>query len=203
MRFLQLMLCIFLFSVFINANHAEFNLPVYGGSACPRGGITAVPSPDSAALSVIFTDYTVEVGAEHQRKFTRKNCDILIPVTLHPNMQVRLVGADYRGFNSLPAYSSTTLAMRYSIDNHVPTIFKQTFCGDIRGENFIVRHKLVSNLGQWSSCGVDVDFRIQTSLSIEVSEDDDYAFSTIDSLDLAIDPVEQSGINIFLEWRSC
>lgn len=192
-----------LFSKNILAEHAAFKLPVYGGSACPKEKTIAILSPNAAALSIVFEDYKVEVGARYNRNFTRKNCQIKVPIEIPSGQKVRLIGADYRGFNNLPCMASMTLSTQYVSVQHKTALFEKTFIGPIRGESFIVRHKLKDSDSNWSSCGGEEFLLIESSISIANHAEQDDAFSTIDSLDLVVNYIEQGGITLYLEWADC
>ena len=85
--------------------------PITGGTGCPSGTVSAVLSPDRNELSVLFDQYTVE--ASPNRVAQPKSCQVTIPITLPEGEELEVVGADLRGFASVPEGGKAELEVRY------------------------------------------------------------------------------------------
>ncbi|MBC7421147.1 MAG: DUF4360 domain-containing protein [Bdellovibrio sp.] len=75
------------------------------GSGCSDSTATAVITPDGQTLSILFDNYSVEIGdgSKNPQALTlQKDCHVLIDVDVPANMQFGLQQADYRGFAAIP-----------------------------------------------------------------------------------------------------
>ena len=81
------------------------------GEGCPSGQGSVTLSPDQKALSVLFGNYSVEVGGDKDARRAEKNCRVSIPLRIPPGLQLEVVRSDYRGFNSLPKGTAAMLSV--------------------------------------------------------------------------------------------
>lgn len=176
---------------------ARIGVPVIGGSGCAGTSASAILSPDSKTLSILFNEYTVEAGHRVNVQVDRKSCNIVIPVGVPQGYSVSIYRVDFRGFNSLQVGTRSQFEVEYFFaGGHGPTI-KRAFYGPIL-EDFTESHELVASTAFWSACGTSENLRINTGLLVQsdpfLSQE---AKSSIDSAD-----VTQSLVYT-LAWRQC
>lgn len=76
------------------------------GSGCDAATASAITTPDGQTLSVLFDNYSVEIGqgsSNPQSQTLQKDCHVLIDVDVPAGVQFGLQQADYRGFAAIPA----------------------------------------------------------------------------------------------------
>ncbi len=76
------------------------------GSGCGPASATASITPDGQILSVLFDNYSAEIGigsTNPSSTVSQKDCHILIDMDVPAGMQYALQQTDYRGFAALPA----------------------------------------------------------------------------------------------------
>ncbi len=76
------------------------------GSGCGPASASAVTTADGKTLSVIFDNYTAEIGngsANPQATSIQKDCRVMIDVDVPAGFQYALEQTDYRGFVAMPA----------------------------------------------------------------------------------------------------
>src|SRR5690348_6670063 len=54
--------------------------PRLGGTGCPQGSVSTVLSPDGQSLSLIFEQFSLEVGGTTGRKTDQKFCHVGVPI---------------------------------------------------------------------------------------------------------------------------
>ncbi len=75
------------------------------GSGCPSKGISVTLSPDSQDISILYGNYTLEIGTGSiHPKILRatKSCHIILDIFVPANKKFALRTYDVRGFISLP-----------------------------------------------------------------------------------------------------
>lgn len=76
------------------------------GSGCEASTATASITPDGQILSVLFDNYSAEIGTgsvNPNSTVSQKDCHILIDMDVPFGQQYALQQTDYRGFAALPA----------------------------------------------------------------------------------------------------
>jgi hypothetical protein len=76
------------------------------GTGCSNASASATSTEDGRTLSVLFDDYSVEIGqgsTNPQSTVLQKDCRILIDIDVTPGYQYALESTEYRGFSALPA----------------------------------------------------------------------------------------------------
>lgn len=76
------------------------------GSGCGPASATALITPDGQTLSVLFDNYSAEIGrgsANPGLTASQKDCHVLVDVDVPMGMQYAIQQTDYRGFAALPA----------------------------------------------------------------------------------------------------
>lgn len=200
-------LCLLLISgaLFSDSAPAEvsFGDPVYGGSGCLEGNMSSTVSPDGSALSIIFDDYAVAAGGETYRRLTRKNCEMVIPVTLPRGLRVAVVGVDYRGFNSIPCGGQSTFEAEYFLGGGSTEPFKKVFYGPSDDE-FLIENTIEADDLDWTECGGAENLRISSSMVIRTNNRLDEAEAVVDSADISNDgEMSPRGHTYYFTFESC
>ena len=134
-----------------------------------------VLAPDNSALSILFTDLTVEGGGA-----TSAECTIDVPLQLPEGMSLGVYRVDYRGFASLAKKDVATLQVDYDLG---PKGNSRHFKRSVRGateDDFAFTENIGAGLMKRVGCGVDAHLRGSVSLSLKGSGD---ALATLDSGD--------------------
>lgn len=132
-----------------------------------------VLAPDNSALSILFTDVTVEGSGS-------ASCTIDVPLNLPAGMSLGVYRVDYRGFASLAKKDVATLRVDYELG---PKGNGRNFKRSVRGAtdtDFIFTENIGAGLMKRVGCGVDARLRGEVSLSLEGGGE---ALATLDSGD--------------------
>lgn len=177
------------------ADDISLGQPGYGGSGCPAGSVSAVLSPDAKTLSMLFDQYTIEIGGTSGKTFDRKSCNIAIPVHVPQGRSVSVLQVDYRGFNHLPRGASSRFNVEYFFAGSQGPAFTRSFTGPLDSD-YAISNLLTADSIVWSACGVDVNLRTNSSIRARTSGNAE-AVSSIDSEDV------KAAIIYSLQWRQC
>jgi hypothetical protein len=134
-----------------------------------------VLAPDNSALSILFSDLTVE-----GRGATSAECTIDVPLQLPEGMSLGVYRVDYRGFASLAKKEVATLRVDFELG---PKGNSRNFKRSVRGaieDDFAFSENIGAGLMKRVGCGVDAHLRGSVSLSLKGSGD---ALATLDSGD--------------------
>lgn len=198
----------FLISGSLVASHTTtsgvtFEDPTYGGSGCLDGDLSSTPAPDGTSLSVIFDAYTASAGGDTHRRLTRKNCELVIPVTLPAGTRAAIVGVDYRGFNNLPCGAQSTFEAEYFLGGDATTPYRKIFYGP-DDEEFLIRNTVDAEDLDWTACGGAANLRISTAVTARANVRLDETETVVDSADVANRPADgEHGHTYYLAYESC
>jgi hypothetical protein len=134
-----------------------------------------VLAPDKSALSILFTDLTVEGSGA-----TDVECTIDVPLDLPAGTSLGVYRVDYRGFASLAKKEVATLNVDYELG---PRGNGRHFKRSVRGateDDFAFTENIGAGLMKRVGCGVDARLRGKVSLSLEGGGD---ALATLDTGD--------------------
>lgn len=137
----------------------------------------------------------MSVGGSNLASFDRKSCNIAIPVHVPNGYSVAILEIDYRGYNMLPANSSSQFAVEYFFAGQQGPVFRKTFYGP-KDSDYLLSNTLQAESIVWSACGEDVNLRTNTSIKIRTSNNKE-AIASVDSQDVKASIVYQ------LQWRQC
>jgi hypothetical protein len=168
--------------------------PAFGGNGCPQGTASAVVSPDGKSLSILFDEYMVE--AQGKTTTARKSCNIAIPVHVPNGYSVSVIGVDYRGYVSLPAGASARFTAEYFFAGIKGPSFARDFFGSYDDE-YTLTNKLGLQALVWSTCGADVNLRINSAMLTRTNAKKELALATVDSVDV------NAGLIYHFQFRKC
>lgn len=197
------LLLIALVSVFGLAANAKDDIqlgePSYGGTGCPQGTVGITLSPDSKVLSMIFDQYVAEAGKSSGKTIQRQTCNLSVPIHVPQGFSVSVLKVDYRGYVFAPKGTQAQFNVEY---------FLKSFNGSATGpkvqktfanydNEYLISNQLGLSALVWSSCGEDVNLRVNSSITARTNAKKEDVLATVDSTDIA------AGIIYQLQWRSC
>ena len=183
------------FATYAHADDISLGTPGYGGTGCPGGSVSATLSPDAKSLSLLFDVYTVEAGGDTGKRFDRKSCNIAIPVHVPNGISVSVLAIDYRGYNNVPAGTSSQFAVEYFFAGARGPTFQKLFRGP-KDEDYLIHNQLNAESIVWSACGEDVNLRTNSSIRV-TTKNNKQAMATVDSEDV------NAAIIYQLQWKNC
>ncbi len=168
-----------------------------GGTGCPAGSVAASISPDSSAMSFLFSQYAFDARQGAQ---IRRECSLNFQVTPPAGYQLKVLTIDYRGFAALSkgakARFTTQVLQQHEGDSRMIGRSSQDYVGAMN-DNFAV--STGSGAGTWTSCGGrPVAFSLNSSLEV-VNRSNDVATVSVDSTDVALG----AGTVFYLAWSKC
>jgi hypothetical protein len=200
----------------LSATAAQLGLPRYMGAGCPQGTASAVLSPDSSALTIIFDQFIAEgtggsVGGVRGRTIAKtfaSRCKLEVPILTGQNERLKSMKLDYRGFIDLPNGASGSSVIQYSVPGRRPVSFNRrtgssdalynrtiikNFLGPLT-DNYIVETDAAQSLGDvLIGCGRIMPITIDTNIQIT-----NPSMISIDSVDGIVAPMKFN-----LEWNEC
>ncbi|MBC7691960.1 MAG: DUF4360 domain-containing protein [Methylotenera sp.] len=174
----------------------QLGLPIYGGTGCPVGSISATLSPNAQTLTVLFDQFTLEAGKAVGKATDARFCHINIPFQVPKGYNVSIVQGDYRGFLSLPAASQAQFDASFFMAGSAPFKYGRTYRGAM-SENYTMTGPVNPAKRIWSPCGQDIQLNSTLQLSVSSNAQSEQALFTLDSADL------QAGMVYQLDWKAC
>jgi Domain of unknown function (DUF4360) len=178
------------------ADTIRLGTPKYGGTGCPGGSASAVLSPDSQSLSILFDAYVVEAGGNTGKTVDRKSCNVAIPVHVPQGLSLSIFKVDYRGFNSLPYGAYSQFGVEYFFAGARGPSYTKTFYGRLTN-NYTLTNTLAASAVIWSRCGEKVILRSNSDMLVKTNVQRAQTFATVDSVDI------DAGLKYHLQWRRC
>lgn len=185
-----------LFSGLIHADDIRLGEPVYGGNGCPSGTASATLSPDQKELSILFDQYSVEVGGFTGKNNDRKSCNLAIPVYVPAGYSISIYQVDYRGYALIPSGGQGQFNVEYFFAGAQGPYTRQVYNGPT-DRNFLVQHNLAAEALIWTRCGESVNLRINSNVRVKSNRYNDEAYMSVDSADVA------SRLVYHVQWRRC
>jgi hypothetical protein len=170
--------------------------PAFGGNGCPAGTVSSAITDDGSAISILFDEYIAEAGRTTGRRLDRKACNVSIPVNVPQGISVAVIKVDYRGFNSLPAGSTSQFNVEYFFAGSQGPRYTENFRGPLE-DDYLITNNLVASALVWSPCGQQVILRANSSMRATANNRMDQTLATVDSADV------QAGLVYHLQWRRC
>lgn len=144
----------------------KLGIPAYGGTGCPAGTASVSLTDDQSILSVLFDSFVAQAPTPQNATFDRKSCNLRIPVSVGPGLQVALVAFDYRGFAAIPNGGRGTFEARYAyVGQRVPAIFRKNFAAGV-ADNYSLKNELISTTIDWSPCSTGRDLMMTVDANI-------------------------------------
>jgi hypothetical protein len=151
------------------------------GSGCPAGSVGATLSPDGTALSVLYSQFTVEGTGSAE-----KTCQVVVRMRAPQGYRVRMASADLRGFNALPegarSQFDTTIRFTDWRDWTQAESYSQKFAGPMADDFF---QQMETPRSKWGNCGgMQFSIVLDTKFKMNNPTADSGALSSLDSSDI-------------------
>jgi hypothetical protein len=165
------------------------SLPVLANEAngCPEGSYSIVLSPDGAALSLLFDQFTIESDRISGGEIQRKVCRISAPLNLPANHSIGVYKVDYRGFAKLGAKQQAELDVQYFLgprDNEHGRVFKRKIKGPKEGD-YLFSETIGAGQMKRAGCGAAAMLDVGITLSLDAKRQAGQAMASLDTTDAA------------------
>ncbi|MBF0360913.1 MAG: DUF4360 domain-containing protein [Oligoflexia bacterium] len=181
------------------AGEIEFGEATYVGDGCPHGSVATMLAPNNQAISIMFDDFSVEIGegskelSDSMLMRNERTCSLSIPITPPSGYSVAVFRFDYRGFAEIPIGNKGIIETKYSfLDGNIKS-FSYDFSrapssvGNKFSDNFFLSNNLASNGVVWSQCNQTLNLQIENRLLVErednSSSDNPFTSIILDSID--------------------
>lgn len=162
------------------------------GSGCGPTTAQAVITPDGQTLSVLFDNYSAEIGEGSENPQLRqinKTCEVLIDADVPPGVQYSIQQVNFRGFAALPTSAHGYHRFSTRIPGQaVPSLREAQLKGGIV-DNYDVTIAGKPGRNNWSTCNnTSQKISILSDLMVRYlpnSRDNSKAQITLDSTDVA------------------
>jgi hypothetical protein len=174
-----------------------------GGPGCRGATATAVLSPDSRELSILFDNFILEADGSNVNPGNLRaetSCTAQIEFRIPRGWQMALVAVDYRGFAAIPARAVGYQRFLYQAPNMpIVSMREATFRGPLNN-NYSFTAQQKPGRSAWTPCGLS-DFRLPMTavLGVYYSQRGYYpaAQMALDSQDLSM----SQGFQV--AWQRC
>lgn len=174
------------------------------GSGCEKTTGQAAFSPDLMDLSILFNNYSIEIGEGSKNPKAmkqQKNCLIHIDIVAPAGWQYAFKSVDYRGYVNLPV--GATGFHRFNTmsgSKIIPSLREVVHTGAIN-EDYTFHVETLPERRVWSNCiSGNHQIKLQSQLGISFSQHSgERTYSTI-NLDTQDFSLRQS---FGVEWRRC
>lgn len=154
----------------------------YGGTGCPDGTALIIKSPDGQAATLVLTDYAV---GDNGRSLDRKTCAVAVPIAVPDGVQVAVQQVAVRGRSTLPDGIDATLSVEAFLAGETGPVDETPLTGN---QDFTALNAPAEDALNWSACGADVNFRVNTSLRTKGNADAKVTIRAINLYRLATRP---------------
>lgn len=174
------------------------------GSGCGPASASAVTTADGKTLSVIFDNYSVEIGngsANPQSRSLQKDCRVMIDVDVPAGYQYALEQTDYRGFVALPASAYGMHRFVQNVPSQPIVSMREAQLKGPMNQNYTVSVKQKPGRYVYSACNSKVQtIDLMSSLMVAYlpnTSDRPIAQINLDTIDTNVASSFQ------LSWRRC
>lgn len=174
------------------------------GSGCGPASASAVTTADGKTLSVIFDNYSVEIGngsANPQSRSLQKDCRVMIDVDVPAGYQYALEQTDYRGFMALPASAYGMHRFVQSVPSQPIVSMREAQLKGPMNQNYTVSVKQKPGRYVYSACNSKIQtIDLMSSLMVAYlpnTSDRSIAQINLDTIDTNVASSFQ------LSWRPC
>lgn len=155
------------------------NVVTVNGSGCPAGTASVAETPDNSGFTVAYSAFTATAGGNADPTDFRKNCQLVVRLSVPQGFTYAVARAEYRGTASLAAGAvGTQLAGYYfqgsSETARIPHTVAGPYNGTWRTEDSTDGAALV-----YAPCGVQRDLNINAELRVDAGSSDPSRTSTM------------------------
>jgi hypothetical protein len=174
------------------------------GSGCGPASASAVTTADGKTLSVIFDNYSVEIGngsSNPQSRSLQKDCRVMIDVDVPAGYQYALEQTDYRGFVALPASAYGMHRFVQNVPSQPIVSMREAQLKGPLNQNYTVSVKQKPGRYVYSACNSKIQtIDLMSSLMVAYlpnTSDRSIAQINLDTIDTNVASSFQ------LSWRRC
>jgi hypothetical protein len=174
------------------------------GSGCGPSSASAVTTADGKTLSVIFDNYSVEIGngsSNPQSRSLQKDCRVMIDVDVPAGYQYALEQTDYRGFVALPASAYGMHRFVQNVPSQPIVSMREAQLKGPMSQNYTVSVKQKPGRYVYSACNSKIQtIDLMSSLMVAYlpnTSDRSIAQINLDTIDTNVASSFQ------LSWRRC
>ena len=169
------------------------------GSGCPLGSADVTVSPDNKAFTVIYSQFTAQIGQGTKPTDFRKNCQLALNVHVPQGYTFAIAGADYRGYAHLERGAAGTETANYYFQGEPQsTRIQHSFAGPVDSDWERTDSVGIGSLS-YLPCGEERYLNVNTELRVNrgSASSRTSSFLTMDSTDGRIDTVYH------VAWKKC
>ncbi len=174
------------------------------GSGCNQATASAATTSDGRILSIIFDNYSVEIGegsANPQARSMQRDCRVMIDVDVPAGYQYALEQTDYRGFVALPAGAYGLHRFTQNVPNQPIVSMREAQLNGPMNQNYQVSIKQKPGRFIYSACNTKtqtIDLMSQIMVGyLPNSNTRALAMINLDTIDT------QVASSFVLNWRRC
>ena len=163
------------------------------GSGCEETTATVSLSPDAKDLSILFDNYSVEIGegsANPTLLQAKKNCQVFMDMNLPRDWQFAFKAVDYRGFMAIPSSAWAFHRFTYVAPNQLISSMREASFQGEQNTDYTVHIEQSDAKLTWSTCGqTSQKIQLLSQLAVQYfprSTDRSIAQISLDSADTSI-----------------
>lgn len=180
-----------------------------GGTGCEATQTAVSLSPDLQDLSVLFSNYSLELGAGTQNPMAplqQKNCQILVEIETPAGWALAIKSVDYRGYAHLPAGAIAKHRFSYHTDGMPRAMLREAPMQGPLDQDYFFRLEQPLQERPFTPCGPPnirlrlgshMTLRYPPGLQRRTGQARETALLSLDSADLSLKQDFQ------IEWKRC
>lgn len=161
----------------------------YSGSGCPQGSVQTVISPEVNQFSILYDNFTMDVGGQTNETTDTKSCEVQIRMKLPFGTALNVESADFRGFISLDGGVIAHHQVQHQVGSNKLATFgfgNQIFQGPVQKNYLIQSQKPDFKLPKALRClplKKEVTLSVRTRIKMTGGEGARLGLMTVDSAD--------------------
>ncbi|HEY8270993.1 MAG TPA: DUF4360 domain-containing protein [Pseudobdellovibrionaceae bacterium] len=179
------------------------------GTGCEATQTSVSLSPDLLELSVLFSNYSLELGAgtaSPMAPVQQKNCQINVELEVPAGWALAIQSVDYRGYVHLPLGATARHRFSYHTDGMQPAMLREAPMRGPLDQNYFFRLEQPLQERPFTPCGPpNIHLRLGSRMALHyppgpqrrTGEVRETALLSLDSADLSLKQDFQ------IEWKRC
>lgn len=171
------------------------------GSGCEEAQTAVSLAPDLQALSVLFSDFHLELGpgtSAPGERVVHKNCQIQIEIETPAGWSMAIQSVDYRGYAHLPAGAVAKHRFSYRTDGMPPAMLREAPLQGPLDQEYFYRLEQPLQERRHTPCGPpNIRLRLNTHMTLRSGRSPETALLSLDSADMNLHQDFQ------IEWKRC
>jgi hypothetical protein len=200
---INILICFLLLTSAAQAQITE--LSSYFGTGCPEGSVSTAVTEDGSIFSVLFDDFFFSTSLE--QRFDQKFCRLNIAVSVPSGKRIKAIRAQQNLFFSIPQGSHGSMLTNVQLRDERNRISANKYNYFIAKQGYEGNSQLVTTVGaeKRKSCPTrNEKLVITTSVGLwskvlANEQEQNFAFSAIDSVDAELIPAQNSGYTVLFE----